>query len=86
MLNPPSNWQKFWAWVDQDFNAARPWSLGLFCIAASAPLGLAFAFGASKSVVEIARFAALGGVFLLMAFYLYRQIKNVFRWLRDGEE
>lgn len=83
MPNPPSRWQKFWARVDDDFNDVRPWSLGLFCILTSAPLGLAFAFDASTAVIETARFSAIGSVFLLMGYYIYRQIRNFVRWLRD---
>ena len=77
------NWSRFWGWVDEDFNHARPYSLILFMGFVSLPLLIAFLLEATPSVVEIARSVSGVGVLIVMVYYVFRATKNIIRSSRD---
>ena len=71
--------RRFFDWMDRDFENVRPLSMVLIYGLVAFPLGLAFAFEASPTVIEAARAFALIGVIVATIYYLFRQSKNVSR-------
>ena len=81
-LNKPTRWNRFWAWVDRDFDDVRPWSLAPLMAIPSLPLGFAFAVDASNMTAELTRAVAIAGAVVVLSFYLYRQLRNLIRYVR----
>ena len=77
-------WRNFWQWVDRDFNNIRPLSLVPFCGVAALPLLFAFLLEASTDVVEAARLVTLGGVMVILGYYLYRSAFNIARAFKSA--
>lgn len=80
----PSRWDRFCGWVDRDFDHVRPISLLPLLLLPSLPLAIAFLIDAGESTVEVSRLFAISGIGVALLYYLYRQVLNLIRYLREG--
>jgi hypothetical protein len=73
------SWRSVWAWIDEDFNSVRPWSVGIYGLALCAALIVCRYLGATyaEGVIIVVGCAFLFAV--ILPYYVYRSVKNIAR-------